>query len=143
MFNNSCATGSYARRVPSSRLIDLDDDSDTGLSSTPSISSKRQASVVYNSEEKDLKKTKLTVAEGVNRVAEEMRQSRIARQELASRTTVAIQLLSSRYSTELTIDRFVKATYHLTDPKNAEIFLALKDMQDSQELWLEACLNKE
>ena len=143
MFNNSCATGSYAQRGPSSHLVDLDEDSDTALSSTPSITSKRQALAIYNSEERDIKKTKLTVAEGVNRVAEEMRQSRIVKQELAMRTTTAIQLLSSRYSTELTIDKFVKATYHLTDPKNAEIFLALKDIQDSQAMWLEACLNKE
>jgi hypothetical protein len=79
-----------------------------------------------------------------------MRQTRIIKQELATRTTTAIQLLASRYSIELdadqfvkAADQFVKATYHLTDPKNAEIFLALKDMKDSQEMWLKTCINKE
>ena len=143
MFDNSCATGSLARRGPSPSHLDLDDDSDTGVSSTPSVTSKRQAQARYNSEEKESKRARLTVAEGVNRVAEEMRQSRIIKQELATRTTTAIQLLSSRYSTELNADQFVKATYHLTDHKNAEIFLALKDIKDSQEMWLKTCINKE
>jgi hypothetical protein len=144
LFDNSCATGSLARRGPSSSsCLDLDKDSDTGVSSTPSITSKRQAQARYNSEEKESKRARLTVAEGVNRVAEEMRQSRIIKQELATRTTTAIQLLSSRYSTELNADQFVKAIYHLTDPKNAEIFLALKDIKDSQEMWLKTCINKE
>ena len=115
---------------------------DTGVSSTPSAA-KRQAQASYNSEEKESKKVKLTVAEGVNKVAEEMRQSRIIKQELAIRTTTAIQLLSSRYGIELDADQFVKATYHLTDYKNAEIFLALKDIKDSQEMWLKTCINKE
>jgi hypothetical protein len=53
------------------------------------------------------------VAEGVNKVAEEMRQTRIIKQELATRTTTAIQLLSSKYSTELNADQFVKATHHI------------------------------
>jgi len=146
IFDISCATGSLARRgYSSSSRVDLDEDSDTGtgVSSTPSIASKHQAQTINNSKERDKKKAKLTVAEGVNRVAEEMMQSRIIRQELATRTTIAIQLLSTRYSTKLSSDRFVMATYHLTDPKNAEIFLALKDMQDSQAMWLETCLNKE
>ena len=146
LFDNSCATGSLARRTVqhsphSSSHLDLDDnDSDTGVSSAPSLASKRQAQA---SEEKESKKAKLTVAEGVNKVAEEMRQTRIIKQELATRTTTAIQLLSSRYSTELNADQFVKATYHLTDHKNAEIFLALKDIKDSQEMWLKTCINKE
>ena len=146
MFDNSCATGLLARRTVqhgprSSSHLDLDDnDSDTGVSSTPSLASKRQAQA---SKEKESKKAKLTVAEGVNKVAEEIKQTRIIKQELATRTTTAIQLLSSKYSTELNTNQFVKATYHLTDPKNTEIFLALKDIKDSQEMWLKTCINKE
>jgi hypothetical protein len=146
LFDSSCATGSLARCTiqygpPSSSHLDLDEnDSDTGVSSILSLTSKRQA---QTSKEKVSKKVKFTVAEGVNKVAEEMRQTRIIKQELATRTTTAIQLLASRYSIELNADQFVKATYHLTDPKNTEIFLALKDMEDSQEMWLKTCINKE
>ena len=104
------------------------------------VASKRSASsTTYNTSERESKKAKVTVAEGVNRVAEEMRESRILRQELAIRTTTAIQLLSSKYQ-GLNSDQFVKATYHLADPKNAEIFLALKDIKESQERWLKTCL---
>jgi hypothetical protein len=141
----SCATGSLARRRPI--ILNLDDDSSVSVYSS---ASKRQ----YNSEEKEVtkevKKVKLTIAEGVNRVAEEMRESRILRQELAirsqelaTRTTIAIQLLNSRYFAGLTTDDFVKATLILTDPKNAEVFLALKDSEYSQETWLRAYINKE
>jgi hypothetical protein len=49
------------------------------------------------------------------------------KQELATRTTTAIQLLSSRYRTQVNTDQFIKATYHMTNHKNTEIFLALKD----------------
>ena len=77
LFDISCATGSLARRGPSSSsYVNLDDDSDTGVSSTPSAA-KRQAQASYNSEEKESKRARLTVVEGVNRVAEEMKQFRI------------------------------------------------------------------
>jgi hypothetical protein len=78
LFDNSCVTGSLARRGPSSssRLINIDEDSDTGVSSIPSTT-KRQAQASYNSEEKESKRARLTVVEGVNRVAEEMKQFRI------------------------------------------------------------------
>ena len=47
---------------------------------------------------------------------------------------MAIQLLASRYQMDLDTGDFIKATYLMTDPKNAEIFLALKDMKDNQEI---------
>jgi ribosome-binding protein aMBF1 (putative translation factor) len=90
LFDNLCATGSLARCGPSSSCLNLNKDSDTGVSSTPSIASKRQAQARYNSEEKESKKVKLTVAEGVNRVAEEIIQARLSRQELATRLETAI-----------------------------------------------------
>lgn len=79
------------------------------------------------------------MAEGVNRVADEMAKSRLLKQELAAKTTVAIQLLNSEYR-DLDSDQFSKAVYHLADPKNAEIFLALRSDKGSQERWLKSCI---
>jgi hypothetical protein len=84
----------------------------------------------------------LTVAEGVDKVADEMRQSRILKVELANRPsmkTMAIQLFSAEYK-ELDTFQLVKAISFLSDPENAETFLALKDTKESQEVWLMASI---
>jgi hypothetical protein len=69
-----------------------------------------------------------------------MRQSRKLKTEVATRTTRAIQLLSSEYN-NLDASDMVKAISYLADPKHAEIFLALKDMKEHQESWLFQCIN--
>jgi hypothetical protein len=53
--------------------------------------------------------------------------------------TMAIQLFSAEYK-ELDTFQLVKAISFLSDPENAETFLALKDTKESQEVWLMASI---
>jgi hypothetical protein len=66
---------------------------------------------------------------------EEMKQSRKLKTEVATRATRAIQLLTSRYN-NLDASDMVKAISYLIVPTHAEVFLALKDLEEQQESWL-------
>jgi hypothetical protein len=138
LFDNSCATGIGARRY----TRDIEEDLEDTESSTTLVSKRRIRAIQDTKEEEGSrsKKPKLTVAEGIDRVVEEMRQSRKLKTEVATRTTRAIQLLSSEYN-NLDASDMVKAISYLADPKHAEIFLALKDMKEHQESWLFQCIN--
>lgn len=141
MFEISCATGTGARR--NKRVLDIEENPiEEAESPVPYSRLKRQVQAMQDTEEGEgsgLKKAKLTVAEGIDRVVEEMRQSRMLKTELATRTARAIQLLSSEYI-DLDASNMAKAISYIADPKHAEIFLALKDIREQQESWLFQCI---
>ena len=99
---------------------------------------KRQVRTIQDTEEKEgsgVKKQKLTLAEGIYKIVEEMKETRIHKIEVATRPTRAIQLLTSEYN-NLEASSMAKAISYLVVPMHAEIFLALKDQKEQQESWL-------
>ena len=99
---------------------------------------KRQVRTIQDTEEKEgsgVKKQKLTLAEGIYKVVEEMKETRIHKIEVATRPTRAIQLLTSEYN-NFEASSMAKAISYLVVPMHAEIFLALMDQKEQQESWL-------
>ena len=94
--------------------------------------------LLQDTEEKEgsgVKKQKLTLAEGIYKVVEEMKETRIHKIEVATRPTRAIQLLTSEYN-NFEASSMAKAISYLVVPMHAEIFLALEDQKEQQESWL-------
>lgn len=105
--------------------------------------SKRRAEVF---EESDAKRQKTTTGEGIAALVDEMRMNREAREEhrkkrldILNKPDIAMHLFLLEH-TDLGDAAFNKIMEHLTDPKNAAIFLALKDRKERQRKWLETSI---
>jgi hypothetical protein len=104
--------------------------------------SKRSNSTIQDSEESlsEPKRSKLSVAEGISQLVDEMKESRKLKMDIASKPDRAIKLFISEY-TKLDIDDYSKVLEYLSEPKNATIFLALEGVKPKQKEWLQASLN--